>query len=306
MLGYLPFEQIWAADFEFDSKPGERPIPVCLVAWELRSGRKLRLWADQLGPWPPFPIGPESLFVAYYASAELGCFRALKWPMPARILDLYIEHRNSTNVLQQKGIKPIESGLLGALVARGLDSIGAVEKDEMRNLVMRGGPWSCDERETILDYCESDVSGLSRLLPAMLPQIDVPRALLRGRPAKLKLEPKFTAELLKARQTGDTARQKQRKKPAPTEFVKVPMLWVECLVEKRVGVNAYRVAHYVLHKAWRTNDPKVKLTNAALAAHGVDRKGKATALRQLREAGLISVAERPNRSPIVTVRFLEQ
>jgi CRP-like cAMP-binding protein len=103
-----------------------------------------------------------------------------------------------------------------------------------------------------------------------------------------------------------TARQKQRKKPAPTEFVKVPMLWVQCLVEKRVGVNAYRVAHYVLHEAWRTNDPKVKLTNAALAANGVDRKGKSTALRQLRKAGLISVAERPKRSPVVTVRFLEQ
>jgi hypothetical protein len=101
--------------------------------------------------------------------------------MPARILDLYIEHRNSTNVLQQKGVKPIESSLLGALNARGLDSIDAVEKAEMRNLVMRGGPWSSDERESILVYCESDVSALSRLLPATLPQIDVPRALLRGR-----------------------------------------------------------------------------------------------------------------------------
>ena len=35
--------------------------------------------------------------------------------------------------------------------------------------------------EEILDYCESDVDALARLLPAMLPQIDLPRALLRGR-----------------------------------------------------------------------------------------------------------------------------
>ena len=181
MLNRLPFKEIWAVDFEFVANPGERPVPVCLVAWELRSGRKLRLWADQFGPWPPFPVGPESLFIAYYASAELGCFRALNWPAPARILDLYVEHRNSTNVLTQKGVKPIESNLLGALTARGLDAIDAVEKDEMRNLVMRGGPWSTDEHQQILDYCESDVSALSRLLPAMLPNIDVPRALLRGR-----------------------------------------------------------------------------------------------------------------------------
>ena len=72
-------------------------------------------------------------------------------------------------------------GLIGALTAYGLDSIGAVEKDEMRNLVMRGGPWSADERAAILDYCESDVDALARLLPAMLPKIDLPRALLRGR-----------------------------------------------------------------------------------------------------------------------------
>jgi DNA polymerase-1 len=46
---------------------------------------------------------------------------------------------------------------------------------------MGGGSWSHSEREAILDYCESDVTALERLLPAMLPRIDLPRALLRGR-----------------------------------------------------------------------------------------------------------------------------
>src|SRR5262249_54736793 len=62
-----------------------------------------------------------------------------------------------------------------------VDSIGAVEKEEMRALVLRGGPWSAQERLAILDYCESDVAALARLLPIMLPRIDLPRALLRGR-----------------------------------------------------------------------------------------------------------------------------
>jgi hypothetical protein len=57
----------------------------------------------------------------------------------------------------------------------------AVEKDEMRALILRGGPWSDAERAAILDYCENDVAALARLLPAMLPHIDLPRALLRGR-----------------------------------------------------------------------------------------------------------------------------
>ena len=48
-------------------------------------------------------------------------------------------------------------------------------------MILRGGPWTDAERQAILDYCESDVEALARLLPAMLPRIDLPRALLRGR-----------------------------------------------------------------------------------------------------------------------------
>src|SRR5215831_7630010 len=73
------------------------------------------------------------------------------------------------------------NGLVGALAAHGLDSIGAAEKDEMRDLILGSGPWTQEERQSILEYCESDVDGLVRLLPAMLPRIDLPRALLRGR-----------------------------------------------------------------------------------------------------------------------------
>jgi DNA polymerase I len=184
MLDQLPYQEIWAADFEFDAKPGENPKPVCLVAWELRSGRKVRLWQDEFGVEPPYPTGPNSLFVAYYASAEIGCHLALGWPVPERTLDLFTEFRNQTN-----GIPPDSgSGLLGALAYHGLDSIGVVEKEEMRNLILRGAPWSQSERTAILDYCESDVAALAQLLPVMLPNIvgghgqaDLRHALLRGR-----------------------------------------------------------------------------------------------------------------------------
>jgi DNA polymerase I len=177
MFDKLPYREIWLVDFEFCAVPGEVPEPVCLVAWELRSGRRYRVWRDKFGSTPPYPTGPDVLFVAYYASAEIGCHLALGWPAPERVLDLYAEFRNLTNGIEL----PSGRGLIGALTYYGLDSIGAVEKDEMRNLVLRGGPWTDDEREAVLDYCESDVAALARLLPAMLPQIDLPRALLRGR-----------------------------------------------------------------------------------------------------------------------------
>jgi hypothetical protein len=171
------FREVWAVDFEFVATPGERPTPVCLVARELKSGRTIKVWRDQFGPFPLYSVGPDCLFVAYYASAELGCHLALGWPMPARILDLYAEFRCQTNGLPTVAGR----GLLGALAAYGLDTIGAIEKEEMRNLIMRGGPWSDQERDAILDYCESDVDALARLVPAMLSKMDLPRALLRGR-----------------------------------------------------------------------------------------------------------------------------
>jgi DNA polymerase I len=91
------FKEVWLCDFEFAASPGERPKVICLVAKEYHSGRLLRLWADALGSTPPFDVGPDSLFVAYFASAELGCFLTLGWPIPVRILDLFTEFRNLTN-----------------------------------------------------------------------------------------------------------------------------------------------------------------------------------------------------------------
>jgi len=148
-----------------------------LVGYEVRSGRKMRLWRNDFCGVPPYHTGPNALFIAYYASAEIGCHLALGWPVPERILDLFTEFRNITN-----GLPTIAgSGLVGALSHYGLDNIGAAEKTEMRDLVLRGGPWTAPEQEAILDYCESDVMALARLLRVMLPKLDLPRALLRGR-----------------------------------------------------------------------------------------------------------------------------
>jgi DNA polymerase I len=177
MFDALPYREIWVVDFEFRSEAGERPDPICLVAWELKSGRKIRLWRDQFGALPPYATDANALFVAYYASAEIGCHLTLGWPVPERGLDLFTEFRNHTN-----GIPTVSgAGLIGALAHCGLDSIGAVEKAEMRDLILRGGPWTDAERDAILVYCESDVEALARLLSAMSPKIDLPRALLRGR-----------------------------------------------------------------------------------------------------------------------------
>src|SRR5262249_9447754 len=128
-------------------------------------------------PAPPFAVGPDALFVAYFASAEMNCFLELGWPMPSYILDLYVETRWLTC---GKDGEPPFPGLIHALDRFGLESLSAAEKQEMQDLAIRGCAYTDEERQALLEYCMSDVDALVRLLPVMLPRIDLPRAVLRG------------------------------------------------------------------------------------------------------------------------------
>ena len=82
-------------DFEYIAKPGERPAPICCVGIELRSGREVRLWGDELRR--PLPIGSNAVLVSYYAPAEMASYLALGWPLPTHVLDLFAEFRIFTN-----------------------------------------------------------------------------------------------------------------------------------------------------------------------------------------------------------------
>ncbi len=175
----IPFRECWACDFEFRADPGERPWPVCMVAQELHTGQEIRFWRGELLSLrtAPFNVGADAVFVAYFASAELGCFLELGWPMPANVLDLYVEHRCETNGVPT----PCGDGLVGALAVRGLAHMDLGEKETMRRLVLDNNTWSDAEQVAILDYCAADVVALIALLPRMAPTIDWPRAILRGR-----------------------------------------------------------------------------------------------------------------------------
>jgi hypothetical protein len=172
------FPRIWVVDFEFQADDGHRPQPRCVVARELRSGQTVRRWLMKDPPArPPYDVDERSLFVAYYASAEVGSHLALGWPVPARVLDLYAEFRCKLSGLTS----PHGWGLLGALAHYGEGSISTEAKEAGRALAMKGGPYTEGEKQALIDYCTSDVDGEARLLVKMLPDLDLPRALLRGR-----------------------------------------------------------------------------------------------------------------------------
>ena len=58
-LAALPFSEVWCIDFEYypgrglanGGVDGDPVTPLCLVAHEVRSGRTIRLWQDELGPF---------------------------------------------------------------------------------------------------------------------------------------------------------------------------------------------------------------------------------------------------------------
>jgi hypothetical protein len=172
------YREVWCVDTEYHAPPGERPTPICLAARELFTGRAVQrwLWADA-DPQPPLPPGPDTLFVAYFASAELSVYLALDWLLPARILDLYAEFCRATSGVPT----PCGRGLLGALTHHGIGHMAPATKDGLRQLAIRGGPYTDTERLDLLAYCQSDADALVPLLSAMLPALDLPRALLRGR-----------------------------------------------------------------------------------------------------------------------------
>jgi DNA polymerase-1 len=177
----IPFREVWTVDTEYRAGSGDRPFVVCLCARELRSGRTVRLWRDDLIRLAaaPFNTGPDALFVAFYAPAELGCFLQLGWPLPAAALDLFAEHRMATNGL--KLAHPNPNSLLGVLSLHGLAHMEDAEKAAGRALVLGQSSWSAAEIEQTLHYCFGDVLQAEALLQRMASHIDWPRALWRGR-----------------------------------------------------------------------------------------------------------------------------
>jgi hypothetical protein len=175
-------EGVFLIDFEFrpeNGREGNTPEPVCLVVRDFLSGVTSRYWKGDIHSRSsaPFSVGRDALCVAYFASAEMDCFLKLGWQLPENVLDLYVEFRCLTNGTTP----PNGAGLLGALLYFGLPTIAAQHKDAMRDLTLRGGPWTEQEQIDLLDYCETDVVALELLLPAMMPTLDLPRALMRGR-----------------------------------------------------------------------------------------------------------------------------
>ena len=171
------FGSVLLVDFEFGLLEGGQPEPRCAVIKDLVSGVTQRIWIEGVPVAPPPTLSrSDTLLVAFLASAEVSCMIKLGWPVPDWTLDLFAEFRALTNGRRGGG-----ASLAAAVSHFGGDEIDVVHKEAMRQLALRGGDYSGEERDQLLGYCGSDVTGLEFVLRAMLPMLPDDFALLRGR-----------------------------------------------------------------------------------------------------------------------------
>lgn len=153
----------YAVDYEYiPQDDGDLKI-VCGVAKNLFSGATERRWRDEMGRAPFFDCGPNAVLVAHNAQAEIEAHLALGWSLPCNVICTFAEHMLDTNGADVPVPYNARGSLLAALKC---NNIAARQDTEKRNTVQRilkGPPYSEQEKSNILAYCEQDVDDVSVL-----------------------------------------------------------------------------------------------------------------------------------------------
>ena len=162
-------KSVWAIDFEFRQRDLSSELPEirCCCLAELGTGRKIKLWADQLHD-PPIDFS-DKILLAHNWGAEYSCFQALGWPDPGFPIDTMIE-ADRLRIVADEPYRPTSLKVL--LAAENLPPI--TEKDGMRWLAMenrRSEDYSCEERQQLMDYCMQDAEALLLVWPGVRERI---------------------------------------------------------------------------------------------------------------------------------------
>jgi hypothetical protein len=184
------FTTINVVDSEYEVGDGDLPNMLCMVVHvldsHLRHIRTIRMWRGEFGKTPPFDIGPDALFVAYSAWAELTCFSVFGWRFPIHIYDLHTAYLAASNILlpyePDETRKRPRKRLPDACRAYGIQGWEHIEKEVMAKDIGEGR-WRKYGKKRVLEYCEEDVNKSAELLRRQLrgqsrfPASDVPRVL---------------------------------------------------------------------------------------------------------------------------------
>ena len=172
------FITINICDFEYEIEAGGLPRVLCMVVYVLNElfqhVHTLRMWRGEFGSTAPFDIGPNALFVAYSAWAELTCFIVLGWPFPIHVFDLHTAYLAASNVLLPYAPGEVRKrqrkGLSDACRAYGIEGWENIDKPAIAKAIAEGR-WREYGKEAVLDYCEEDVKNSARTATPLLQPI---------------------------------------------------------------------------------------------------------------------------------------
>jgi DNA polymerase I len=167
------FSTVVVCDFEYEVADGELPNVLCMVAYvldeNLRHVRTIKMWRGDFGRAPPFDTGPNTIFVAYSAWAEMTCFMQLGWKFPVHIFDQHTAYLATSNLLlpydpdEERKREP--KRLSDACRAYGIHGWENVDKKEIAKAIGEGR-WREYGQEAVFSYCEEDVRKSTELLRA--------------------------------------------------------------------------------------------------------------------------------------------
>jgi DNA polymerase I len=185
------FGTIVVCDFEYEVAPGDLPNVLCMVAHVLNENLQhvhtIRLWRGEFDKTPPFDIGPDALFVAYSAWAEMTCFKVLGWQFPVHIFDQHTAYLAASNILRpyvpDEVRRKERKRLSDACRAYDLAGWENIDKGDIAESIGNGTWRERYSPEDVMNYCAEDVRMGVRLLRAQVqgrgrfPPADVPRVL---------------------------------------------------------------------------------------------------------------------------------
>ena len=157
------FGRFVVCDFEYEVSGGEYhlqigdlPRVLCMVAYvldeHLQHIATIRAWRGEFGSQFPFDLGPDCLFVAYSAWAELTCFMTLGWRFPAHVFDLHTAYLATSNILRPYNPDEVRKRqgkrLPDACRAYGIEGWEQIDKDSIAEDIGNGN-WQKYGKETV-------------------------------------------------------------------------------------------------------------------------------------------------------------
>jgi hypothetical protein len=160
------WRRVWVVDTEYKSVAAGLQIPHCLCAIDLISRERLDLWLEPGTPCP-FAMAADELFILWAADADILTLIAMGWPAPLNVVDPrvgWMRIDNGGDQFKPGGKEKKGYSLLDAARTFHVPAIPDSVKKYWRDIAIRGGPFTEEEKTGLIRYCRSDVDCTVRVL----------------------------------------------------------------------------------------------------------------------------------------------